>query len=109
MLMKDEHFTQRIIDRYKYLRKNYLSDEYLLKYIDDIVYYLGDAINRNFEVWGYTFDQNTLTPIERNPKNYEEAINQLKQHIIERGKFLDEKIETIKQFSHESKVKKFNH
>ena len=109
MLMKDEHFTQRIIDRYKYLRKNYLSDEYLLKYIDDIVYYLGDAIDRNFEVWGYTFDQNMLTPIERNPKNYEEAINQLKQHIIERGKFLDEKIETIKQFSHESKVKKFNH
>lgn len=119
MLMRDEEFTNRVISRYRYLRRHYLSDDYLIKYIDDIVDYLGPAIDRNYEVWGYTFsdeylnnDDNSLEvlrPVSRNPKNYNEAIKQLKNHIIERGKFLDENIETIKQFSSESKVKKFNH
>ena len=111
MFMKDEYFTQRIIDRYHYLRKNYLNEEYLLNYIDDIVEYLGPAIDRNFEVWGYTFEQDKglLQPIDRNVTSYEEAIKQLKEHIINRGRFLDENIDTIKQFSSESKVKKFNH
>lgn len=111
MLMKDEAFVNRIIQRYHYLRATYLSDEYLNAYIDHIVTYLGPAIDRNFEVWGYTFqpEKGMLEPIERNPQTYEEAIKQLKTHITERGQFLDEHIEVIRQFSHESKVKKFNH
>lgn len=111
MLMKDEKFNQRIIDRYHYLRTNYLNEEYLNTYIDNIISYLGDAIDRNYEVWGYTFlpEKDFLKPRERNVRSYEEAILQLKQHIRDRGRFLDEKIETIKQFSAESKVKKFNH
>lgn len=111
MLMKDEDFTNRIIRRYHYLRNHYLSDEYLLQYIDSIVEYLGDAVNRNFSVWGYTFEEEfgMLSPSSRNPTSYKQAIKDLKNHIVSRGKFMDEHIETIKQFSHESKVKKFNH
>lgn len=111
MLMKDEKFTDRIISRYHYLRRHYLNEEYLLSYIDDIVDYLGDAIDRNYEVWGYTFkeEKDILVPNERNARSYKEAIEQLKNHIIERGKFMDQHIDTIKQFSQESKVKKFNH
>jgi len=111
MLMKDEKFTKRVIERYRYLRRHYLSDEYLMDYIDDIVEYLGEAVDRNYEVWGYTFseDKDILVPNERNVRSYDEAIKQLKNHIKERGKFMDENIETIKQFSSESKVKKFNH
>lgn len=111
MLMRDEKFTERVIERYRYLRRHYLSDKYLCNYIDDIVDYLGLAIDRNYEVWGYTFEkeEDILIPESRNPRNYEEAIKQLKKHIVERGKFMDENIETLKQFSSESKVKKFNH
>lgn len=111
MLMKDERFTNKIIKRYRYLRSHYLSDEYLLGYIDDVVKYLDDSIDRNFEVWGYTFEKNSglLIPDSRNTTSYEEAIEDLKKHIVERGKFMDKHIETIKQFSHESKIKKFNH
>lgn len=111
MLMRDEKFTKRIIERYRYLRRHYLSDEYLCNYIDEIVNYLGPAIDRNYEVWGYTFEkeEDILIPESRNPRNYEDAIKQLKKHIVERGKFMDENIETLRQFSSESKVKKFNH
>lgn len=111
MLMRDKDFNKQIISRYRYLRKNYLSDEYLLKYIDDVVDYLGPAINRNFEVWGYSFnmEDGLLEPSTRNIHSYEEAINQLKNNILERGKFLDENIETIYQFSHPSVIKKYTH
>ncbi len=53
MLTKDEDYDQRIIDRYRMWRESILSDEYLMNYIDETVAYLGPAIERNFEVWGY--------------------------------------------------------
>ncbi|MBM6830185.1 CotH kinase family protein [Anaerotignum lactatifermentans] len=109
MLMKDERFIERMIERYQELRQTYLSDEYLNQYIDDIVAYLGDAIDRNFEVWGYTFDDYMISPDERNPNSHEEAIQQIKDFIAERGAWMDENIEILKQYGHESKNKKFNH
>ncbi len=109
MLMKDEHFVEKIIDRYRELRQIYLSDEYLNQYIDDTVAYLGDAIDRNFEVWGYTFADDMLYPEERNPQNHAEAVQQIKDFIAERGAWMDENIEVLLQYSHESKNKKFNH
>ena len=56
-LVNDEAFTQAVIDRYRDLRKTYFSDEYLSNYIDQTIAYLGPAIDRNFEKWGYTFDK----------------------------------------------------
>ena len=110
MLIKDEHFVNRVIERYEQLRETYLSDEYLMNYIDETVEWLGPAIDRNFEVWGYTFEEYTpLRPIERNPGNHDEAVEQMKDFIAERGDWMDEHIETLKQFCHESKIKKFNH
>ena len=110
MLFKDERFVNRVIERYRYLRTTYLSEEYLNQYIDDTVAFLGPAIDRNFEVWGYTFEEYTpLRPAERNPENYEAALTQLKDFIHVRGTWMDENIETLLQYCHESKVKKFNH
>jgi hypothetical protein len=49
-----------------------------------------------------------LEPYERNLKSYEAALNQLKEYITARGKWIDENIDTLKQFSHESRNKSYN-
>lgn len=112
MLMKDEYFVNKVIKRYKELRKTYLNEEYLLNYIDETIAYLGDAVDRNYKVWGYTFERENqtdksqyLSPIERNPQNYEEAIEIYKNFLVERGKWLDNNIESLKQYCHSSKIK----
>lgn len=111
MLFRDEEFTDAIIKRYYELRKEYINEEYLNKKIDDTIKYLGDAIERNFEVWGYTFDENytLLEPKERNLHSYDEAVEQLKTFLNERIVFMDKNIKHIKQYSHESVNKKYNH
>jgi len=109
MLMKEEEFVQGIIDRYRELRGTWLSDEYLTQYIDDTVEWLGPAIDRNFEVWGSSFKKNLIEPKERNPRNYEDAVAQLRDFCIDRGAWMDENIDVLKQYGHPSKVKKFNH
>ena len=110
MLTKDEGFTDRLIRRYRQLRKTCLSEEYLLNYIDEVIDYLGPAIDRNFEKWGYAYgESNTLLqPAERNLHSYEEAIVQLKDFIIARGRWMDENIEALKQYSADSKIKQYN-
>ena len=111
MLTKDENFNQKVIERYRELRKTYFSEEYLMDYIDETVAFLGDAIDRNFEIWGYTFDMDyeMLIPSDRDLHSYDEAVGQLKNFIMNRCAYLDENIESILQFSHESAVKAYNH
>lgn len=115
MMMKDEEFVRRVIDRYHNLRENVLSEEYLLNYIDETVTYLGPAIDRNYKIWDDAFDDERMQPeIQlddewRNPESYEESIDMLKDYIRRRGSWLDEHIETLYQYSHESMVKKYNH
>ena len=110
MLVKDEDFTDAIIRRYRQLRKTLLNEEKLDAYIDDVIAYLGPAIDRNYEKWGYSFTSGriTLYPKDRNPENYADAITDLKRFLHQRGRWLDENIETLRQYSAESKVKKFN-
>lgn len=110
MLMKDEAFTDRLISRYHQLRKTCFDEEWLNQYIDDVIAYLGPAIERNYEKWGYTFgsEYDMLEPQKRNPRSYEQAVNDMKSFLHERIKWMDENIETLSQYSKESKVKKFN-
>lgn len=108
MLVKNEDFTKRIIERYRSLRRSVLSDEYLDKYIDDTIAYLGSAIDRNFQRWGYSFDDDTLLkPAERNIRSFDEAVAQMKSFIKERTRFLDKNIDVMLQYSAQSRVKKF--
>lgn len=110
MLMKDEYFVERLIDRYHELRQTYLSGDYLAGYINDVVDYLGPAVGRNFEKWGYTFaEYRPLQPDERNPEDFEAAVRQMKEYIYDRSAWMDEHIDSLLQFCHESKNKKFNH
>lgn len=115
MLLKDEDFVEKLVNRYRYLRESVLSEEYLIDYIEDTAAFLGPAVDRNYEIWGDAFDyENMQSEIRldnawRNPKNYQEAIEQLKDFVKKRGSWLDEHIETLRQYCHESAVKKYNH
>lgn len=111
MLCKDERFVQQVIDRYRQLRRTVLSEEYLQSYVDDTVAWLGTAVDRNFEVWGYTFQPEfgLLEPMERNIGSYEEAVSQVKDFLTRRGAWLDENIELLYQYCHPSATKKYQH
>ena len=110
MLFMDDDFTDSVVKRYRELRKTVFSEEYLFGFIDDTVEYLGDAVDRNYGRWGYTFDKeyDLLHPTDRNPRSYEESVEQVKEFLRKRLAFMDENIEALKQFSAESKTKKYN-
>lgn len=110
MLIKDKNFTDKIVSRYHELRNTYFDEEYLNIYMDDIIEYLGPAIERNYEKWGYSFDQeyDMLKPSERNPRSYKQAVNQMKEFLHERIEWMDENIDTIKQYSAKSKIRKYD-
>lgn len=110
MLFKDESFCEEVIARYRELRQEELSEENVLGMLDEIYAYIEPALARNWEVWGYTFDSETyVQPEERRARSCEEAVEDLRAFIVERGDWLDRYIENLRQYSHESMVKKFNH
>ena len=111
MLTKDENFTDRVIKRYKELRKDILSDKKVKEYIRDVEEYLGCAVDRNFQKWGYSFlpDRDLLKQESRKIGSYEEAVEQYERRLISRMGWMDSHIEDLTSYAHESKNKKFNH
>ena len=91
-LLTDRAFVDRVIDRYAELRKDTLSEGHLFDLLDGTTALLGDAVQRNFKVWEFSFKINLLTGSGRDLKSYEEAMDQLKEAIIRRFAFLDEHI-----------------
>lgn len=115
-LFKDEAFVDQVVNRYHQLRKEFFSEEYLLAYIDSVVEYLGPAVDRNFEKWGYSFQSTChgvsydyLVPMGRNVRSYEEAIAQIKEAISARIAYMDSSIDRLYSLCHESVNKKYNH
>jgi len=67
-LMMCPDYTDRVIRRWNLLRRDVLSEERLVSYKQEVEDFLGSAIDRNFEVWGYSFDFTQLSHIaRRNP------------------------------------------
>ena len=115
-LFKDPNFVDQVIERYYMLRDSFFNEEYLFTYIDETVTYLGPAIERNFEKWGYSFNStyndvsyDFLTPVERNVRSYEEAITQIKETISNRIAHMDKNLDRLYSLCHESLNKQFNH
>ena len=110
-LFKDENFVANTVERYWALRKTHFNEDYLFDYIDSTVAYLGPAIERNYEKYGYSFreEHDFLKPTERNVRSYEEAIAQLKDSISKRITHMDEHIERLHSLSHDSLNKRYNY
>ncbi|MEF3353650.1 CotH kinase family protein [Paenibacillus sp. GYB006] len=80
-LFKDPYFVDTYIERYQFLRKNVLSEEYLYDLIDRAVEELGDAIQRNHAKWNGTTSQ---------AEEYEKEIQQMKDYIAKRASWIDQ-------------------
>ncbi len=112
-LLSDPYFNEKVIERYRELRKTFLSDEALLSEMDEIVDYLGSAVGRNKSVWGYAYDPSLLDgdqklfPDERNPENYESALEQMKEYMRRRGAWMDRHIDSLRQYAHSSRTEKY--
>lgn len=110
MLLKDENFVEKMLDRYEELRTTYLDTKYLENYIDETVEYLGPAVERNSQRWGSKLTYwERLSPAERNPRSHAEAVRMLKEWIAGRGAWLDENIHVLRQYAHPSRNKFYNH
>ena len=97
-LWQDKNFRDRVCERYGQLRKTTLSDEHIAEKIASYQEELGDAVDRNFKVWGYSFNEallagTTKEGTSRDIGSYEEAMKQLTDTIRERLAYLDKELE----------------
>ena len=96
-LWQDKTFREHVCERYRQLRKTTLSDEYIYNKIASYQEELGDAVDRNFKVWGYSFNETLLAGTtkegtSRDIGSYEEAMKQLTDTIRERLAYLDKEL-----------------
>lgn len=96
-LWQDETFRERVCERYVQLRKTTLSDEHIAEKIASYQEELRDAVERNFKVWGYSFNETLLAGTSkegtsRDIGSYEEAMKQLTDTIRERLAYLDREL-----------------
>lgn len=97
-LMQDRAFVDQVVARYRELRTGILSEEALYSSIDTYEAELSNATERNFKVWGYTFDEDLMSDsnaLHYDATSHEDAIAQLKGAIRARGNFMDEHIEDL--------------
>ena len=91
-LLQDEAFVDKVVNRYYELRENELSVDHMYDILDTAENTMGDAIDRNYMVWGYIFEYNIMSEKRRHIASYEDADAQLRYSIIRRFNFLDEHI-----------------
>ena len=77
-LMQDPQFGLRCTARYRELRQSFLSEQYLLSYIEDTAAYLGQAPLRNCDRW-YGGEHDL----------YYQDLAAMKQFVVERGAWMD--------------------
>jgi len=117
-LMKSERFVNYVIARYKSLRKGVLKEDAVESYAHDVEQWLGSAVDRNFAVWGYSFDSSQLSVLERrnpsllamdqtveelNPSSYAEAMEWMLDYAKDRGRWMDRNIDSLRQYCHPSR------
>ena len=96
-LWQDKDFRDRVCERYVQLRKTTLSDEHIADKIASYQEELGEAVDRNFKVWGYSFNEallagTTKEGASRDIGSYEDAMKQLTDTIRERLAYLDKEL-----------------
>ena len=96
-LLTDENFRQRLVKRWKTLRKNELSTSKLLEEIGWTAAYLSEAQKRNFQRWR-VLGRRILGNPYPGPLSYEQEVRQLKTWLLARLKWMDGHIESRRQY-----------
>ena len=91
---QDPVFIDRVVERYRQLRQTTLSQEHIDELLKSYQDQLGEAIDRNFQIWGSSFEDNILVGKNaqgqsRDIRSYDEAMEQLNTMIGKRLEFLD--------------------
>lgn len=93
-LTRDRVFVDAVVEKWRQLRQGILSEENLLRFLDETEENLADAITRNNQRWDYVFRKNLLIG-DRDATSYAEAQEQLRDFLIRRGTYLDENISRL--------------
>lgn len=93
-LLRDDSFKNRLIRRWGELRQDILSMKNIFSLIDDSIYLLDEARQRNFERWPILGQYVWPNP-EPVAQTYEEEIDQLKTWLEQRAAWMDANIHTI--------------
>lgn len=111
MLFRNEDFVKHVISRYRELRETIFDEEYLRKYIDDTLAFLGPAIDRNSARWAEYIASDPLIDDDdkgRNPHSQKEAVEMLEDNLFSRLDWLDENVDYLLQFCAASANKKYS-
>ena len=87
-LLQDGYFTNRLIDRYEALRKDFLNLETINYFIDSIATLVDQANKRHFDRWPIN-SRNAAPEVEPPSETYNEEISRLKEWIRKRLTWLD--------------------
>lgn len=105
MLLKDETFCEQVIGAYRELRAGALSDDSLSSLVEGTSAYLEPALARDRARWPEASGQTSGTE----PSSSGQTAEGLRDFALSRAAWLDRYIDNLRQYSHESMVKKFNH
>lgn len=100
-LLQDRAFVDAVCARWKELRSGILSDDSFTERVDAEFLSLGDAVDRNTEVWGYTYKEELLNVTEddghvrKDPSSPEEAVAMVKDTALARAQWMDEHLEDL--------------
>ena len=97
-LLEDRAFVDAVRTRWQELRAGIMSDAALVERVDGEYASLGDAVERNNEVWGYVYEEHLLNMYEsettgstrEDPSSPEEAVSMLKDTMLARASWMDE-------------------
>lgn len=93
-LLQDREFVDALIAKWQQLRQGILAEEAMLRYLDETEQYLGEAIMRNNQRWGYAFAKAMLIG-DRDSFTYEEAREQFRDFLVRRGRYLDQNLDRL--------------
>lgn len=103
-MLQDPVFVKKIIDRYAELRKSILSDKSIENYLKETNSYLGEAIERDWDRWGYYYANANYLEIEnglqvnRNMRTYEMEVDKIIKTLSEHSAWLDSNLDSLYQF-----------
>jgi hypothetical protein len=92
-LLQDENLVDLLRERYHAAREGCLHNDTLFAYMDSLVVYLSEAIERNYIVWP-VIDKEIFNP-NYNSMTYEEEIWNIKNWLLDRLDWIDNNVDNI--------------